>query len=126
MVVLYQAYQLQLFEQVEIKTMPIEKKYYAIGEVATILSVNASLIRYWESQFADIRPRKNKNGVRQYTKEDIEVIKKIHFLIKKRGFTLQGAKEELAKQKRGDKMQKVLAKLKNIEVGLKEIRSQLD
>ena len=71
----------------------IEKKYFSIGEVADQLKVSASLIRFWETQFEEVKPRKNKNGVRQYTKSDIEVLHTIYHLVKEKGYTLGGAKE---------------------------------
>ena len=73
----------------------IEKKYYSIGEVSQMFDVAPSLIRFWESHFEMIRPRKTKNGTRQYTKEDIDTIRTIYFLVKKKGYTLQGAKEAM-------------------------------
>ncbi|MCS6833479.1 MAG: MerR family transcriptional regulator [Flammeovirgaceae bacterium] len=74
----------------------IEKKYYSIGEVAELLQVNTSLIRFWESQFSDfIKPKKNKKGVRQFVKEDIKKLKLIYHLVKEKGYTIQGAKDFL-------------------------------
>ncbi len=77
------------------KEKTIEKKYYAIGEVASMFNVATSLIRFWESEFDLIKPKKNRKGNRQFTKEDIENVKIIYHLVKERGFTLQGAKEML-------------------------------
>jgi DNA-binding transcriptional MerR regulator len=102
----------------------VEKKYYSIGEVAQKLDVAPSLIRFWESQFDHIKPRKSKKGVRQYTKEDIIKLESIYFLVKKRGFTLQGAREMMLKK--GDltqdtvQMIKDLTEIKNFFVVLKE------
>ncbi len=75
--------------------METQKKYYTISEVAVEFDVAPSLIRFWEGQFREIKPKKNRNGARQYTKLDIEVIGKIYHLVKKRGYTLQGAKKML-------------------------------
>ena len=77
------------------KEKTIEKKYYAIGEVANMFNVATSLIRFWESEFDIIRPKKNRKGNRQFTKEDIENVRMIYHLVKERGFTLQGAKDML-------------------------------
>ena len=81
----------------------IEKKYFTIGEVAEQLGVATSLLRFWEQEFPDyIKPgryhkadRKN----RKYTLDDIEDVKKIYYLVKTRGFTLAGARQELKKIK---------------------------
>ena len=74
------------------KEKVIEKKYYSIGEVAEMLKVATSLIRFWETEFDIIKPKKNRKGNRQFTKEDIENVKLIYHLVKDRGYTLQGAK----------------------------------
>jgi DNA-binding transcriptional MerR regulator len=80
------------------KTVPykereIEKKYYSIGEVATMFKVAPSLIRYWEGEFDIIKPKKDKKGNRRFTKDDIEKIRYIYQLVKVKGYTLQGAQE---------------------------------
>lgn len=78
----------------------IHKKYYTIGETAKILGVAPSLIRFWEGRFKSINPRKTRNGVRQYTSEDIENLKTIYYLVKEKGYTLQGADEVLNRQRK--------------------------
>lgn len=75
------------------KEKEIEKKYYTIGEVADELKVATSLIRFWESEFDIIKPKKNRKGNRQFTQEDIRNIKLIYHLVKEKGFTLQGARD---------------------------------
>ena len=77
------------------KEKEIEKIYYSIGEVAEQFNVAPSLIRFWESEFDLIQPKKNRKGNRQFTKEDIENVRTIYHLVKQKGFTLQGAKEML-------------------------------
>ena len=71
-----------------------EKKYYSIGEVAEFLNVNASLIRFWEKEFKQIKP-KFINKRRYYDKKNFNVLKKIHFLLKKQGMTVNGVKKYL-------------------------------
>lgn len=104
----------------------IEKKYYSIGEVADQFNVATSLIRFWETEFDVIKPKKNRKGNRQFTKEDIENVKLIYHLVKEKGFTLQGAKE-LLKQDGQDVKNKmeVVDSLKDIRSFLKDIREQL-
>jgi DNA-binding transcriptional MerR regulator len=77
------------------KEKTIEKLYWSIGEVASELGVNASLIRYWEKEFGMIRPRRTGRGDRLYTRKDIDLLKRILHLVKEKGFTLQGAKEQM-------------------------------
>ncbi len=66
------------------KEKDIEKLYYSIGEVADMLGVNASLLRYWESEFPELQVRKDRNGVRLFTKQDIETVKSIYHLVKEK------------------------------------------
>ena len=101
------------------KEKKIEKKYFSIGEVATQLNVSTSLIRFWENEFDIIKPKKNRKGNRQFTKEDIESVKLIYHLVKEKGFTLQGAKEMLK-----NNHSSIQDRLKMID-SLKEIRSFL-
>ena len=77
------------------KEKTVEKLYWSIGEVAEELGVNTSLIRYWEKEFNSIRPKRTGKGDRLYTKKDIEQIQRIQHLVKEKGFTLHGAKEQL-------------------------------
>lgn len=77
------------------KEKTIEKLYWSIGEVAAELGVNTSLIRYWEKEFGTLRPRRTGRGDRLFTRKDIDQLRKIQHLVKEKGFTLNGAKEQL-------------------------------
>jgi len=104
----------------------IEKIYFTIGEVAERFEVATSLIRFWESEFSILHPKKNKKGNRQYTKNDIEKIKLIYHLVKDRGFTLNGAKEMLKKDP--EELQSKLdaiESLKNVKKFLLELKGQM-
>ena len=103
----------------------IEKKYFSIGEVAEMLDVATSLIRFWESEFDIIRPKKNRKGNRQFTREDIDNVKLIFHLVKEKGYTLQGAKDLL---KNGNDSLKekieIIDSLKRVKNFLLEIRAK--
>lgn len=91
-----------MFEDRNQEAMPwkektIEKLYWSIGEVAEQLGVNTSLIRYWEKEFGTLKPKRTGKGDRLYTKKDIEQLQRIQHLVKEKGFTLQGAREQLRK-----------------------------
>ncbi|MFV0140051.1 MerR family transcriptional regulator [Empedobacter falsenii] len=75
-----------------------DKLYYSIGEVAKAFDVNASLIRFWEKEFEIIQPKKNKKGNRLFTKNDIDCFKNIYYLVKIKGYTLEGAKQAIGKK----------------------------
>ena len=76
-----------------------EKLFYTMGEVAEMFDVNASLIRYWGTQFPSLKPQRNKKGNRLFTPADIETLKRIYHYVKECGMTLEGAKKAL----RGDR-----------------------
>ena len=107
------------------KEKVIEKKYFSIGEVAEMLEVATSLIRFWESEFDIIKPKKNRKGNRQFTREDIDNVKLIYHLVKEKGYTLQGAKDLL---KNGNDSLKekieIIDSLKKVKTFLLEIRSK--
>ena len=101
-----------------------EKRYYSIGEGASKFNVNPSLIRFWEQEFKLLNPKKNSRGNRKFTNTDIENINKIYFLLKEKGFTIQGAKDYIRNEKTSKKLD-VVSKLKQIKDKLIEIRDQL-
>lgn len=108
------------------KEKEIEKLYYSIGEVADTFSVAPSLIRFWESEFELIKPKKNRKGNRQFTKEDIDNVRTIYHLVKEKGFTLQGAKEMLRNDTQAvkDKME-MIDSLRSVRNFLLELRDKL-
>ena len=105
----------------------MEKLYYSISEVAEILDESVSLVRFWSNSFPKyIKPHRNAKGNRQYTAEDIEVLKQIHFLVKEKGLTLEGAEKQLASDRaKVDKSVKALESLKEIRAQLVEIKNSI-
>jgi DNA-binding transcriptional MerR regulator len=103
------------------------KLYYSIGEVAQEFGVNESLLRFWESEFPSIAPKKNGRGVRMYTKENIEEIRLIYNLVKVRGMKLSVAQKTLA-TKRGavQDTTQVLEQLQQVRNELVELRKLLN
>ncbi len=117
---------LTLLNKMAYKEKEIEKLYYSIGEVAEIFNVAPSLIRFWESEFDIIKPKKNRKGNRQFTKEDIDSVRTIYHLVKEKGFTLQGAKEMLRNNSFDvkDKLE-LIDSLKSVRRFLVEVRDRL-
>lgn len=104
-----------------------EKLYYSIKEVAQMLNVNESLLRYWESQFPHLRPKTTGNKVRQYTKADIAQLRVIYNLVKVRGFKLAAARKMLQVNRSGaDKSQQVIDSLTAVRDELKDLKKHLD
>lgn len=73
----------------------IEKKYYKISEVSEILGLPMSTLRFWESKFSIIRPRRNAGGSRFYTPADIEKIRLVHYLVKEKKLKIEAVQEQL-------------------------------
>lgn len=109
------------------KEKEIEKQYYAIGEVAAMFEVAPSLIRFWETEFEQLKPRKSKKGNRQYTPKDIETLRTVYHLVKERGYTIQGAKEMLKNQsvQTKDKIE-IIQSLEKVRAFLVGIKDQLN
>ena len=103
-----------------------KKLFYQIGEVAKELDVNVSLIRFWEKEFDIIKPKKNKKGNRLFTQKDFDNLKTIYFLVKERGYTLDGAKRKLKENKdvKNDNLS-IIRHLKEIRKFLVELKEQL-
>jgi len=76
------------------------KLYYAISEVAKITGVKAHVLRYWESEFPTLRPRKTRNGSRRYRQKDIDEIQTIKKLLYEDGFKIAGARKARREQRR--------------------------
>lgn len=110
------------------KEFKIEKLFYTIGEVAGLFGESVSLIRFWSDKFPDIvNPKRNNKGNRKYTKEDIDALKSIYYLVKERGMTLEGAAQSLKHNKAlVDKNMQIVNALSNIKDQLLEINKSLN
>jgi len=97
----------------------MEKLYYSISEVAEMFNVNQSNLRFWEKEFPQLKPKRNAKATRFYTKDDIQVIKKIIFLVEDQKLTLEGAKRKMNEKK------DLVAKQQELVERLKHIRSEL-
>ena len=108
------------------KEKEIKKIYYSIGEVAEKFQVNTSLIRFWEKEFDLINPQKNQKGKRIFTENDISKFQTIYQLVKEKGFTLQGAKEQLKKTRAPlNKKIEVINSLNKIKTALIELKGTI-
>lgn len=92
----------------KVKKITSGKLYYSISEVAEITGIEQHVLRYWESEFPKLRPKKNRAGNRQYREKDIKVVRYIKHLLHNDMYTVQGAKKKL------------------MESGYKEVEGQLD
>ncbi|MFZ2322889.1 MAG: MerR family transcriptional regulator [Ignavibacteriaceae bacterium] len=74
------------------KDLSIKKLYYSISEVSKITSIEQYVLRYWETEFEQLKPQKNRAGNRIYTNKDIQLILHIKTLLRERKYTIEGAK----------------------------------
>ena len=105
--------------------MENNKLYYSIGEVAGMLDVAPSVLRFWETEFDCIRPVKNKRGTRSYTQHDIELLRRIHYLTRDCGYTLEGAREQLRQRPVEDSKMEVINNLQQVRKFLVDLKETL-
>lgn len=97
----------------------LDKIYYKIRDVARMLDVAPSALRYWEAEFEGLKPRRSGTNQRYYTPDDIRLLRIIKYLVKTKGLRVEAAKEELAKNRSN-----VSRRLEAVEL-LQRTRSEL-
>lgn len=103
------------------------KLYYSIKEVATMLNVSESMLRFWEKEIPMIKPKTTGNNIRQYTQTDIDNIKVVYNLVKVRGFKLAAARKMLRENRQQvDGNARIMESLIKVRNDLKELKKQLD
>jgi DNA-binding transcriptional MerR regulator len=102
-----------------------QKQYYSIGEVAAMFRANQSLIRYWETEFDILEPRKNRKGDRFFRPIDVKNLVLIYDLLRRRKFTIEGAKEFLKKNKKAEEKFAMIRSLEKIKSFLNELKASL-
>jgi len=105
-----------------------DKLYFRIGEVATLCRLPAYVLRFWESEFPQLKPVKSSTGQRMYRKRDVESVLRIKQLLYEQGFTISGARQQLRAETKSDKSQtaipfpsQAVPEIQNIRRGLREI-----
>jgi DNA-binding transcriptional MerR regulator len=101
------------------------KQYYTMGEVAEMFKVNQSLLRFWETEFSILQPRKNRKGDRYFRPVDIKNLHLIYHLLRQRKYTIEGAKEFLRKNKKAEQRFEAIQRLQQIKSFLLELKAQL-
>lgn len=111
----------------------IKKLYYSIGEVADMLEVKPYVLRYWETEFPQLKPTKNRAGNRSYRDGDIELLFTIKDLLYVQKYTIEGARQQLEKSPEGDDSggeskdaQRVRQSIEKLKHELREILEHLD
>ena len=101
-----------------------QKQYYGIGDVAEMFGVNGSLLRYWEEAFG-MKLRKNRKGDRFFRPEDIKQLQLIHDLLRRRKFTIEGAKDYMKKGEQADEKYVLIQSLQRLRNFLLELKAHL-
>jgi DNA-binding transcriptional MerR regulator len=106
-----------------------DKLYFRIGEVSVLTGLPASVLRYWESEFTSLAPKKSSSGQRLYAKKDIERITEIQKLLYAEKLTIEGDKKRIEIKKRFPKPEHssavLAAILEDVRLELRELRDQL-
>jgi DNA-binding transcriptional MerR regulator len=109
-----------------------DKLYFRIGEVATLCHLPAYVLRFWESEFPQLKPVKSSTGQRMYRKRDVESVLRIKQLLYEQGFTISGARQQLRAETKIDKTQGAIpfpshapSEIQHIRQGLREILEML-
>jgi DNA-binding transcriptional MerR regulator len=89
------------------------KLYYSIGEVCEATGLEAHVLRFWESEFPELEPRKSAGGTRRYRAEDLDLIRRIQHLVHEEKYTLEGARRQLRRAP-GQGRDKVRAELQAV------------
>lgn len=97
----------------------IKKLYYSISEVSDLTGLDAHVLRYWETEFEALRPRKNRAGHRTYTEADIETVRYLQHLLRDEKYTLDGARQKLARRSTEDDQRHRLLELRAFLVGMR-------
>ena len=101
---------------------PSDKHYFRIGEVAALLGLPASVLRYWETEFGSLKPRKSSSGQRLYTKKDLELIGEIKRLLYAEKLTIEGARRRIDLKRKAPQQAQVDPDLLSV---LHEVREEL-
>jgi DNA-binding transcriptional MerR regulator len=102
-----------------------QKTYYPIGEVAAMFGVNQSLLRYWESEFDILKPRKNGKGDRYFRPQDVKNLQLIHDLLRRRKYTIEGAKTYLKHNAKKIEDFDIIRSLEKMKAFLLELKASL-
>src|SRR6185503_12543663 len=102
-----------------------DKLYFKIGEVSDLLGVEAYVLRYWESEFSVLSPKKSGTGHRLYRRKDVELLLRIKYLLYEKKFTIEGARQSLQDEAKAGKPKPKRVQQDLFEDPLTEIRREL-
>jgi DNA-binding transcriptional MerR regulator len=103
-----------------------DKLYFRIGEVSKLAQTKPYVLRYWETEFPTLKPMKSRSGHRLYRRQDVEMVLQIRHLLYERGFTIEGARQQLADKTRETREQKQSSSSTADGARLKAIKRELE
>lgn len=112
--------------QLALPNLP-DKMFYKISDVAGIAGIETHVLRYWETEFPELTPRKSQSGRRLYSRQDIELVLEIKSLLYDEGFSIAGAKKRLQKRKKtASEQDAIIEAVRQTKKGLADILSILN
>lgn len=111
----------------DMKRDELAKTYFRISDVAELLAVSQSTLRFWESQFSFVAPKRNSHGTRYYSQRDLELLRMVKFLLKDRGLKIEAARAEILRNRQGVEQRfRVIERLRGVKDRLEGILTALD
>lgn len=107
--------------------MDLDKQFYRIGDVAELLGLPQSTLRFWEKEMPELRPRRTQGGSRMYSPADIERLQIVRYLTKDKGLKVDAARQHLrANRKQIEKTHRVITRLQDMRRQLEQVLAALD
>ena len=108
------------------KSIPTGRLYYSISEVSDMIGVKPHVLRYWETQFKMLRPKKGRGGARMYRKRDVEVLFEVKQLLYDHRFTIAGARRKLLDERGAKEQMELTFARTDREEMLRSLRRDLE
>jgi len=106
---------------------PPSKQYLKIGEVSRLASLNPSVLRFWETEFTMLRPRKSRTGQRLYSKEDVELVFRIKKLLYEDKLTIAGARSVISGMANGtERLESIEIRAERRQQLLEDVKKELE
>jgi DNA-binding transcriptional MerR regulator len=109
-----------------VRSIPAGRLYYSISEVSDMIGVKAHVLRYWETQFKMLRPKKGRGGARMYRKRDVEVLFEVKQLLYENRFTIAGARRKLLDDRQNREQMELTFARTDREEMLRALRKDLE
>jgi DNA-binding transcriptional MerR regulator len=111
---------------VTVRSIPAGRLYYSISEVSEMIGVKPHVLRYWETQFKMLRPKKGRGGARMYRKRDVEILFEVKQLLYENRFTIAGARRKLLDDRQAKEQMELTFARTDREEMLRALRKDLE